>query len=363
MRRGSCFLQFIFLMIFSYSQKTINDQDAPNSRYPCLSSGLKNKSNSNSDKLPFGSVKIIDARADTSKIGFFYNASAVKMMRLCFKQSATSELSDFFTSFFKNNVSESNRILIVNLRRLWVGAYDSSLNGKYSKKNLSIIIRVEFLINEFDNYYPLYRFDSSIVIKTANNEVLLNSIEEILIRSTYKISKVFNPERVRPISYHMLDSFNNTRINYTIAVSDSPKKGVYLNFAQFRNNSPAYPQFELKFGKHTDEIYVKGVKGSDSLISDAWGFSDGIRPFIRMKYNYFPLFKSGNNYDMYGPTNLVIIQPFKKTYPPYVHFNDYNYEVAANMVALGLSTILDGIRFDIKKFAPFQLDLETGQLF
>lgn len=244
------------------------------------------------------------------------------MMRLCFKQTASTELLYLFTSYFKPNFSETNKVLIINLRKLWVGAYDSSLNGKYSKKNLSVILKIEFLLNEADNYYPLYRFDSSLVIKTANDEILFSTIGHLLIQSTNKIKNV-NPGMTKVISYQMLDSFNSSRTKYA-ANSSQLKKGVYLNFNQFKNNNPAYSEFEIKFGKSTDEIYVKSKKGFDSLITDAWGFSDGDRPFIKMEYNYFPLFQSGNNYDLYGPKDLIIIRPFANPYRPATYSSNYN---------------------------------------
>src|SRR5574338_177542 len=109
MKKVFCLVQFCLSVIFSFTQKlSVSDKDAPNYKYSCFINNLETPTNANLIKAPFGAVKIIDSRADTTKIGFFYNSSALKMTKLCFKQNATVELSKFFNSFFRSNFSESN---------------------------------------------------------------------------------------------------------------------------------------------------------------------------------------------------------------------------------------------------------------
>lgn len=108
---------FIFIADLSFGQSKINDKDAPGAKYNCLYGSLGKRSFANAIKLPFNSVEIIDARADTSKIGFFYSNSALKMMKLCYKKGLATEVNNFYTNSLQQNFTSSNQSLVISIRK------------------------------------------------------------------------------------------------------------------------------------------------------------------------------------------------------------------------------------------------------
>ena len=60
-------------------------------------------------------------------------------------------------------------------------------------------------------------------------------------------------------------------------------------------------QFNYHNKNHTCELIVtsKTLK-KDSAINDAWGFSDGSSLFIRYGDNFYPLYRTGDNFEFFA---------------------------------------------------------------
>ena len=101
----------------------------------------------------------------------------------------------------------------------------------------------------------------------------------------------------------------------------------------------------------------------DSLISNAWGYCDGERYYCRIGYNYFPLFRSGNNFDLYGPKNFILKNPLVQGYYRSNATIGDDYSMAAGLAGLAASELLSMIKTTSIKLKPFQLDLESGRFY
>jgi len=354
---------FFLLPAFSFSQTKLTDADAPGVKYSCLPIRFSKKINAPDLKLPVTNLELIDARADTSKMGFFYSMSGLKMMKLCFTNGINNETGSFLNNYLQKNFTQSSQSLVLSIRKLWVGKYDTLIMDKRTATIQVAFCKVEFYLKESECYYPLYRFDSSIIFKTNLSEALFGTVEDLLMASLRR-ALIFDYSKIRPsscISKNSIDSFNSYRQSFPVSNTVQPAKGVYLKFEQFKNNTPAFTDFELKLGAASDQIYVKGKNGNDSLITNAWGYCEGERSFCRIGYNYFPLFKCGKNFDLYGPKDFIVQNPFTAIYRPYLWYNAN--PATAGLVTLAAAELLSMIKTTSVKLKPLQLDMESGKLF
>ena len=132
-----------------------------------------------------------------------------------------------------------------------------------------------------------------------------------------------------------------------------------MEFEDFRQNKPAFTYFEIKFDKVSDHLFVIGKRGFDSLIMDAWGYSDGERLYCQVMSNYFPLFRSGNNFDFYAPKDFVVKTPLV----PVPKMGGSSGSPVAGLIMLGAGELLSMIKTSSIKLKPFQLDIETGKFY
>lgn len=225
-----------------------------------------------------------------------------------------------------------------------------------------VFLMAEFYLKESGCYYPLYRFDSSIIFRSDNNEIVFSIIEDIFIASLRKTfqfdySKFKN---AKCISQSSIDSFNLARISFPIAVATNPLKGVYLNFEEFRKNNPTYKEFKLNEGKASDQIYVPGKYIKDSLVNSVWGYCDGQRQHMKIGYNYFPLFKIGKTYELYAPKELIITSPMFGTS---AFGQAFSNPASAGLATMAVGELFSLIKTTSIKLKPVQLDLENGRLY
>lgn len=308
---GKNFLCYIFFLspLLLYSQKKITDDDSPNAKYACLPMEFTKRTNPSNVQLSINNIEIIDARADTSKIGFFHSSTNSQKVKLCLTRGS-EKIGSFLNNYLKKNITDSTRSLVLSMRKIWIGEYDTSMIINGGVKIKLVFLKAEFYIKESECFYPLYRFDSSILVQKGNDEKIFEAIEDILIASLGKALNFdySNLKNKNCVSKTRIDSFNIARMNFLILAGQT-KKGIYLKFEDFRQNKPAFTDFEIKFNKVSDHLFVIGKRGFDSLIMDAWGYSDGERLYCQVMSNYFPLFRSGNNFDFYAPKDFVVKTP------------------------------------------------------
>ncbi len=137
--------------------------------------------------------------------------------------------------------------------------------------------------------------------------------------------------------------------NTLAIVNDSIlKRGVYMSLAEFKNNQPSISEFEIKEGSIADALYVKDKNGQSFLLRNCWGYCDSRNCFIKSSDNFFMLIKSNNAFDTYG---------FKSFYRS-VH-TKMEHMLIWGMIGGGAGkTVNYG-----EHRHPYQLDLDTGELF
>lgn len=81
---------------------------------------------------------------------------------------------------------------------------------------------------------------------------------------------------------------------------------IPVDFESFKKNKVLYPEFTLNHSNFTDEIYIQ--KGSNKeLLTDYWGFFDGMDLYIKIGFNCVKLIRQNNTWDLYGNKYLTVI--------------------------------------------------------
>jgi len=347
------FLRQIFWLLGSFLLLEIpgfSQQELSYSRQECVyvlpdTSGLVV-----SNKLPFSKITIIDARPDTIKLGYLYASARQEKLIVCTQKNISQIMSAFLTdNFIAPGASREDKILGC-IRKFWIS--DVGIDTS----NYVLSLKVEYYLNRGACFYPFYRFDSSIVL-TGMAETWGSSINKAISASVRKLFQVdrINIHQLQCYSLRQIDSFNYAAINIAILRNMHIQRGVYFSFNHFKRNKPWYPNFEIGSDNESDVIYVKGKNLKDSAINDAWGFSDGSSLFIRYGDNFYPLYRTGDNFEFFAKNKP---QPEPRLDIP----SSIRTEPLNTLGAIAIQKIINRSKTEILGLTLYLLDMESGKI-
>lgn len=260
------------------------------------------KANPVKHSLLFKNILIIDSRLDnSSKIGYYNHRKENKSKKISLLDDLTNVFSGFANSYFNLNDTSTSGIIYAYIKNFRINVVNSvdSLN---MKSGYVVSLKVEFYLRKESCNFPLYRFDSTgsgmIDFPDDVNEILGKWIKASFEKLTLPVT--FNLQKRSCLSIHQIDSFNLVGRNYPILKTNQYNKGIFMTIDEFRQNKPSISEFKINRSKYYDFIYVKTKEKEDSVISDAFGYSDGKYIYIRFGYSFFTLFKSGDGFEFHG---------------------------------------------------------------
>ncbi len=273
--------KFAFILIifplFCFSQKP-NKNDVPTTSLSSVEYDLTSKTLAPSDiYLPFKSIEIIDARFDTSKLGYEFHRqfdnngyNDFKQIKLSkgIKESINFFYNDYYSLCLKGSI---NKLLIV-LKTLWIDNLPRNdfaierFNENAATSYQDIHVKWEYYIQRDSKYYPfkqidtVYQLNQSVLLsrdyKFKKNNlsffkfVLMSQLEQIDFSS---INVDFENKKI--LTFNDIDSFNNKRFLIPVITSENIQKGVFQNFDEFRNNTPGIEDYELR-KKSKEKLWV-----------------------------------------------------------------------------------------------------------
>lgn len=330
----------------------ISEKDSPNAIFKCFTFQLNEDRIAEKKEFPYKEIIVVDERPDTTKCGYWLPNIENPLMKLCLKNGLKQDVSTFLNKYLNGNFNPFGNSVLACIKKCWTSTYDSSIIF------YKTFFKIEFYIKKDSCYYPILRFDSTLFHKRVFKMQPSKIIEEVIIASIKKLSATNNnTTNLRNLSLNEIDSFNNQSQTIPAIKEKTARKGVYLNFFQFKNNQPAYTSFEISFDERADAIFVKGTNLKDSSITDSWGISDGENMYIRIKANYFPLFRIGYTFDLYGFDKITETR-FYPGPPRSIYGN-----TTAGLIDVGIQGLLGLIKTKSKNLKPYQLDMDTGELY
>jgi hypothetical protein len=316
--------------------------------------------------FPVSDVKVIDHRFDTTTLGFMQKGFPDTRRILKLKNGTTTGIRNYIISSLPELHSDSSVLsyqLICNIKKLWLSdeIYTTEQDDEYrnspkqnTPKESGIILRLEFVLKSNDQYIPLYRFDTTITgehtIYRDGDQYLSHSLKASLQKlSTLSSGEIIGTKK--KFTGNEINNYHARRFNIPI-LTEKIKKGVYLTFEAFRNNSPSIKNYRISADKKSDYLYTIDETGRETLTRDIYGYSDGENFFLYSAGNFFRLYRTGNTFNIYGAKSLKKVR---------------QYITTEKILLMGLnpetfSKNNTKVSYELK-LHPYQLDMETGVLY
>jgi hypothetical protein len=258
-------------------------------------------------------TEVIDARADTSTIGFFSKASD-KPFKVIFTNSLP--LSNVISGVLKNPYSDLPGVLLV-VKQLVITDLISNVSdvrlfqAKHYRASAAIC-KIDVFINDQDYYLPLTQVDTTLysvdhVVRSGVKliSITLNSIqkqiEEAINRRKYLNRKKFSKDEIA--------SEYQKRNDYPIISAAILNKGVYSSVNEFKNNLPSVSNFVIKPNRdEPPSLYMVDDRGNETFTRRAWGVCDGTNIYIMQSGLLFRVFRNEKAFYWMGVKNLQLKQ-------------------------------------------------------
>ncbi len=356
-------LLLFLLPLFTSGQVNKLDEDNPfrlnSKRYAFESKYLAPRD----VKLTFSSIKIIDNRFDTSKIGYtkrntFLGATKKAFSKIDFKDGVEKSFEQFYNSYYENAFDKSGFTLVMVLKKFWYSLVSQNKSKainilRYDRNEASIYYKIDYYLEKNSQYLPLKRVDSVININDEMVDLLNDNVEDkeqfLFVKNLlkhlvekYDFSpglKAFNnyPKK----NYVEIQNYNKKMFDIKILEDSVFTKGVYLNFKDFKENKPSILNFVEKKSRYSSirkEEFIEDENGK--AINQLWGYSDG--SFFKIGiYSHDKIYRVNNTFEFFVPAVWYI----------------QNTNTPGNS---GL-VIPSNIRNEI--WIPMQIDMETGQIY
>ena len=323
-------------------------------------------------KLPFKSIKIIDSRFDTSKIGYVPTTDILAGKRKAFKKMVlhggnANAIEQYYNEYYAGSFAANDFELLIVMKRFWFAGEEKSndkrieLSNSFGTNN-NVYCKWEYYLGKNGQYLPVKRVDTVI----RNTEEVSKYIDDEFSEKNLSFFKFALKSLIEILDYsNAIKQFDsqpkktladitefNRKMNLITVLQDSGfKKGVYLSFEEFKKNQPSITDFQEKkmhYGKMNinTEIYLETMNGE--TISNYWGFSNG-KEFRYGMLGNEKIFRVHNTFCFFiKVVGYYITQGGNKIYGPPVE--DYS---PANSLS----------KDNYQIWVPFQIDMETGQIY
>lgn len=212
--------------------------------------------------LPFKKIEVIDARFDTSKLGFelkkwYTYISPEDFRKIKLKNGIERAITEYYNDYYRLCLKDNSNELLMVLRTLWIDNLPTSEFKQQQNADIvweayqNIYVKAEYYLKRGADYYPLKRVDTLYQLTEQNinsgefnfrkNDLsfflfTLKSLVEV-----YDFTGLIGQGNFRrKLTLHDIDSFNRIRFRVPALIAESRKAGIYLNGKDFANNNPLH---------------------------------------------------------------------------------------------------------------------------
>ena len=353
------------------------------------------------------SIKVIDARADTGRIGFMQkkiikplipnpafrlneNQRIKDQEELAKRRLPTflklgpgvkAEVEQFVNRYVTVVKNDALPSVLMVIKKMWLSDELDVSDNQANNANIingsagdqwssGIDVKIEFYLKSGGAYYPLYRYDSVVsrfnTVSEYGPGFVALAIRLSLQKMKFMHEKIAGIATHRKFSIEEIEAHNSDAFNLPVLKDSVLKAGVYMNFDEFKNNNPSEIHFELRRDKLIDVLHIKQADGKEYVARDVWGYCDGEYAYIRSVDNFFLLQRSENAFYIFGAKKIISTANGSLSSPKYGNATNPppNFN-AGTQVSIGtdnISRLVTDVKFR-PQLKPFQLDWSTGKLY
>lgn len=365
----------LLLPVFAFSQR-FNKKDIVTTDLDSVEYSLMSKTLAPSDiHLPFKRIEILDARFDTSKLGFEMHREYAILREQDFKRikltgGIENALTSFYNDYYKLCFKDSTDKLLIVLKTLWIDNFPSAdiTDGlrydvtRESYQNVHIKFEYYFVQNNF--FFPVKRIDTvyqltedimhSPECKFKRNDLSFFTYAMKSLIEKYDFHELKNGLRnKRRLNFENIDSFNRKRFVLPILTASTINKGMYLNYKEFINNAPSVEDYEFK-KNHKEEFWVN--KKNDEKIPRWYAISDSLGMHVGA-LKRIKIIRVENTYESFKLNHIYL--------PKTIAGNLLNMIPRGNPGYSGSNVIVNagsGARLQYV-LVPRQVNMETGEIY
>lgn len=325
-------------------------------------------------KLPFESIKIIDSRTDTSKLGFGVrkwgsSAESKSFYKILLKPGIEKGIENFYNNYYRKNFTDNGKTLLISIKKLWINNVPMA-TVKSSKQKIErssqqdIYARFEYYSGSQNGYLPLTRVD------TVFQLTPLKKVEEYFKEDEGKLPffcfalekmvenlnfELYTNDGIEKKKMTLADINNyNAKARNIPILTDPMIKGVFLTLDEFKNNTPSVTAFTKRKLKGTNIPQIADEK--DNVILHYFAYYDGNtlgigKPLSSFVKKHFlqkddVLYRVGNSF-----------QYFEN------HIENGSHQASVSSINENFPDIPISIPNRSIFRIPRQIDLETGEIY
>lgn len=229
--------------------------------------------------FPYHIVQVVDARPDTTYLGFSYRGITSIQKEIQTKQPLAQELQALFQRSFPP--TEQTQALIVKINHFFT--YESEYKGQ---SNVFSQINLSFIIKENGQYYELFestnKSDRAKQIHRHKKHIT-KSLKSCFQKFQDRLEKQSIEKKALPIE--KVTTYHFDPNNYAAFHSPTKEKGIFYTFEDFRDQCPRTDKpFDISYTPankkgHSSSARIQW-KVSRVPIEKVWGFTDGHYTYI-----------------------------------------------------------------------------------
>jgi hypothetical protein len=271
-------------------------------------------------KLPFSSIKIIDNRFDTSKLGFvpivqFIGNKNTEGRKIVFSDGVGKSIENYYKEFYQNAFSSNGVQLIIVMKKFWLSGIDNERNREIDipenvTSNKYLYCKWEYYLAKGDEFMPVKRIDTvinGVVFESKKDQYIHNKttdkILKLLLNGLIEVfdfnAAVNQIEKLPKKTWQQIEAYNSAMFNIPVLKDSVFAKGVYLSFNEFKNNKPSIINFKeskMRIAINKTENYLEDDKGN--RITNYWGYFTGEELKIG-KYGNDKLYRVNNTFEFF----------------------------------------------------------------
>ena len=299
----------------------------------------------------YDSIRVIDSRSDTSRIGLI-DGEGRSQHELLFSMPVNRQVAAYLKAAYIS--ARGNHSLLVVIKDLWISEPPVREHRMFSTPSWDISFRFEAYLRSRQGYIPFTFLDTLVSAYGINAPNMAAHVLPQLITMFMSRVGAHDPDVdevvKRTVSFDQIDSFCHARFDYPMDTATKLVKGVYANIDEFKNNQPSILQYEITKDKKSNmELDVPDGNGRFIYTHTVWGFCDGNQIYVMMDGNVFPVFVVQHQFYVLG----------SKEYQDHKLWIPFAFPLGAVAFVSGAADVKDNVTRSLRLF---RLDLRTGEI-